>query len=202
MKNLFISAFLVAVLSNAAALAQKPEPHPFGITATDLAITFTTERAKIQSSPCSCFWLNGGSADGAVTFYRGLSVAANLTAEHASNVTPGLNLGKFSFMIGPRYTFDIFRNKVKKRGTRVFGEWLLGGVHGFDSVFPGPNGSTFSAGAFSTQLGIGSDIAIRRGFGVRLFEVDYVHTTLPNNGSNSQNDLRLAFGLSYRFAAR
>jgi len=43
------------------------------------------------------------------------------------------------------------------------------------------------------------DITIRKRFGVRLLEVDYVHTSLPNNGSNSQNDLRLSAGFSFRF---
>jgi hypothetical protein len=30
-----------------------------------------------------------------------------------------------------------------------------------------------------------------------LLEADYVRTWLPNNGSNSQNDLRLSFGIAY-----
>jgi hypothetical protein len=40
-------------------------------------------------------------------------------------------------------------------------------------------------------------VALSRGFGVRAFEVDYLRTSLPNNASNSQNDLRIAFGLTY-----
>jgi len=194
--------FLVAALSALPASAQTqqagpppPRPHTFGITSSDVAVTYTLERAKLQASNCNCFWLNGGSADAAITLYRGFGLAANLTGEHASNILPGVNLGKISFMAGPRYTYGASH-------TRVFGEWLFGVAHAFDGAFPGPTGLTASAGSFSTQLGIGTDIAIHKGLGVRAFEVDYVHTSLPNNGVNSQNDLRLAFGLSYRFGVR
>ena len=34
--------------------------------------------------------------------------------------------------------------------------------------------------------------------GVRVLELDFLRTSLPNNAANSQNDLRIAFGLSYR----
>ena len=194
-----LSTFLFAMM----AVAQAPttaNPDHFGVSSADIAITFTTERAKIQSSSCSCFWLYGGGANAAITFYRGLGIATNLTAVHASNITPGVNLGLLSFMVGPRYTFNVSRSA--RRNLRVFAEELVGYVHGFDSVFPGPNGTTFSSGAFSTQTGIGMDISNHKGFGVRLFEADFVHTSLPNSSSNSQNDLRLAFGLSYRLTAR
>jgi hypothetical protein len=36
---------------------------------------------------------------------------------------------------------------------------------------------------------------------VRLLEVDYVRTQLPNGYAGTQNDLRLAFGVSYRAAS-
>jgi hypothetical protein len=36
---------------------------------------------------------------------------------------------------------------------------------------------------------------------VRLLEADYVRTQLPNNYSQSQNDVRLAFGVTYHFGS-
>jgi hypothetical protein len=203
MKSRSIITLLAMVLFSIAVVAQKPaaQPHTFGITSTDLAVTYTLERAKVQSSACSCFWIKGGSVDGSINFYRGFGIAGNLSAGHANNITPGVNLGKVSYMVGPRYTFDLTRHAQKKYGTRAFGEILIGGVHGFDSIFPGKNETTFSASAFSMQMGAGMDVDLHKGFGLRPFEVDYVRTSLPNNGSNSQNDLRLAFGLSYRLRA-
>jgi len=195
---LLAGALSLAVVGVAQQAKPKEKPH---IGAIDLAVTYTLERAKTTPSSCDCFWLNGGSADGSVTIYRSLGVAANFTGEHASNVAPGVNFGKLSYMAGPRYTYNTSRftdRFTKKHGTQIFGEWLFGGVHGFDGVFPGATSVTSTANAFSTQAGGGIDVAILRGFSVRALELDYVHTSLPNNGSNSQNDLRLAFGLSYR----
>jgi hypothetical protein len=37
---------------------------------------------------------------------------------------------------------------------------------------------------------------------VRAFELDYVRTNLANNGSDYQNHLRLAFGVSYHIQRR
>src|ERR1700744_4939729 len=53
---------------------------------TDLAVTYNAERAKIASSDCGCFWLNGGSAEAAVTFYRGLGVAGSLGGGDAARI--------------------------------------------------------------------------------------------------------------------
>ncbi|MBW4040354.1 MAG: hypothetical protein HIU91_16150 [Acidobacteria bacterium] len=168
---------------------------------TDFAVTYTAERAKLAPSTGSYFWLNGASGDAAATFYKGLGVAANLTVNHASNITPGVNLSQTTFVIGPRYTLDTSRftdgRLTKNHATYLFAESLFGVVHGFGSVFPTNSGVATSASAFAMQLGGGANVALSRGFGLRLFELDYVRTTLPNNGSNSQNDLRLAFGVSY-----
>ena len=41
------------------------------------------------------------------------------------------------------------------------------------------------------------NLYLTRSFGVRLLQADYVRTTLPNAAANTQNDLRLAFGITY-----
>jgi hypothetical protein len=178
-----------ALMMTAAAVAQAPKADA---TSTDIAVTYSLERAKIALTDCGCFWLNGGSADAAFNFFHGFGVAGNVTGEHASNVVPNSGISQISFMGGPRYTF------VRKRHIRAFGEGLFGGVHAFDTSFPGSTGPS-SGNAFSMQLGTGVDVLLTGGLGLRLFEVDYVRTTLPNNASNSQNDLRLAFGVSYHW---
>jgi hypothetical protein len=33
---------------------------------------------------------------------------------------------------------------------------------------------------------------------MRVLELDFVHTSLPNNAGNSQNDLRIGFGVTFR----
>ena len=120
-----------------------------------------------------------------------LGVAANLIGWHASNLAGTGSVGKIAYFAGPRYTFSI------GHGSRLFGEALFGGVHGFDGSFPIATGTETTANSFAYQLGVGFDLALARGFGLRLIELDYFRGSLPDNGSGTQNDIRLAFGLSY-----
>jgi hypothetical protein len=175
------------------------------------AVTYTGEAAKRASSQNSGFWITGGSIDGAATLRRGLGFAANLSVVHASNITPGTNVGKTTIVFGPRYTKDT-TEWVRKGGwihkgdwfkkmppSQVFAEALFGFAHGFDGAFP--EGSTLypSASSAAIQLGVGVDVTLWKHFGARLFELDYVRTGLPNGAANSQNDLRLSFGVNYRW---
>jgi hypothetical protein len=187
---------VLAVAPLRAAAQQSPDKVHFGSPV--VALTYDLERAKIAGAGCGCFWLQGGSAEVAVPFYRGFGVAASFSGEHASNIQPGVDLSKLSYVAGPRYTFDTLRGR-RATGVQIFGEALFGGAHGFDSIFPVNGAVAATANSYAMQIGGGMDIALRNGLGVRAFELDYVRTGLPNNGSNTQNDLRLAFGLSYRF---
>jgi hypothetical protein len=189
------TAFAIVLLIAAFNLmAQVQPPAPAGNGAAqglDLAITYTPERAKIVDTSCECFWFQGATADAAFTFYRGLGVAAMLTGQHASDLAGGASVGKIVYLVGPRYTLSL------RHGSKLFGEALLGGVHGFDSAFPSASRTMPTANSFASQLGGGFDLSLARGFGLRLAEVEYFHSRLPNNGSGTQNDLRLAFGVSY-----
>jgi hypothetical protein len=186
-----------ALVSNLTA-QQTQKPH---VSETNVAVLFNLEHSQVAQSGTPGFWLKGGAVDASVTFWKGLGIAANFTDEHASNIYNNVSLGKIAVMAGPRYTFDTSKytnGMTKKHRTEVFGEALFGGVHAFDSTFPGTSAVQTTAGAFSMQVGGGTDVAIGKGFGVRAFELDWVHTNLPNNAANSQNDLRIAFGLSWR----
>ena len=193
------SVLLTAALMSATVSATAQKLNMKGGTA-DVAVTYTLERSKIANTACGCFWLNGASLDGAYTFHKGLGIAMNLTGEHASNIAnTGVNLGKITYLVGPRYTGKLDFGGVKRHYGRVFGEFLIGGTHGFDSVFPGAGTATATANSFAMQLGGGVDLNTKHGFAVRALEMDYVHTSLPNNGSNSQNDFRIAFGMAYHW---
>jgi hypothetical protein len=56
-----------------------------------------------------------------------------------------------------------------------------------------------SAGSFALEAGGGLNLLFSKSLGVRLLEADYVRTSLPNNASNTQNDLRLAVGMTWHF---
>jgi len=190
------------ILSGAAMQAQSVKTTLGGGLSADAGASYAFERAKLEPSNCGCFWLGGGSGDFAVTIFKGLGLAANVTGDQAYNNLPtGEGLNKMSYLGGPRYTYKAPR-LLKKHPTQFFSEALFGKVHGTNSVFPGATGTTTQATAFAMQAGVGMDIALYKGFGVRAFEVDYVYTQLPNNGSNTQDDLKLSAGLSYHFGKR
>jgi hypothetical protein len=199
-RTMWTAAVLFGVMAASGhAAAQQQTPDKFHFGGPVVAATFDLERAKVANVACGCFWLKGGSVDLAVPFYRGLSMAGSFGGGHATSNHSGGGLSKLSYLAGPRYTFDTSHFTGVPRSPQIFGEALFGGTHGFNSTFPAPGAAPSSANSFAMQFGGGMDILLRGGFGVRAIEVDYVHTALPNNGTNTQSDLRIAFGVSYHF---
>jgi hypothetical protein len=86
--------------------------------------------------------------------------------------------------------------------SRVFVEGHVGGVHGFDGVFPAANSANFSANAFAMQTGGGYDIDFNKKISFRPIAASYVLTHLPNGASNTQNDLKVGAGVVFRFPTR
>ena len=195
-RALLVSA---CMLAGATAWAQQPYPGASpAIVSTDLAVTYAAERAELAPGNCGCSWLQGGSADASVTFRSGLGIVASVTGDHASNFAPGVDVNKVAFMAGPRYTYTAWTGQAATTDVRrmqLYGQVLFGGVHAFNGVFPATAGTTSSATSFALQAGAGLNLFFSKNFGVRLLEVDYVRTALPNSASNTQNDLRLACGL-------
>jgi len=205
-RSVFRNALLagVFILAGAAACAQQAQPIARRSSlSTDLGLTYVAERAKIAPGNCGCFWLRGGGADAAITFSRGFGFAAALNGDHASNIAHGVDVNRVAFMAGPRYTRRIHTwsaGSQQERNLQFFAEGLFGVTHAFDGIFPASSGVTSSAHAFSIQAGGGINLRLSKNFGLRLLQVDYARTTLPNNASNTQNDLCLAFGIAWHFA--
>ncbi len=195
-KVLLVSVCLLATAPRQ--YAQEPRR-----VSTDLSVTYAPERSKIAPGNC-CFWMQGGGADAAVTFWKGLGVAAVFTGDHASNFAPGVDLNKLAYMGGPRYTYTVWTSNSGIAATpryQVFAQGLLGGVHGFSGVYPSETSVVPSANAFSILAGGGFNYLFTRNLGLRLLEVEYARTQLPNGASNAQNDLRLAFGVTYHIGS-
>ena len=179
-----------------------------------VAVTYSGEASKQPSISNSGFWLNGGSVDGAATIYHGLGAAANLSVVHAQEFSSKVSVGKTTIAFGPRYTKDITEwsrkgKWIKKEDwfkklppSQVYGEILFGVVHGFDGTFPDGLSINSSANSFALRLGAGLDVTLWHHIGARVFELDYIRTNLPNGAANNQNDLRLSFGVNYRFDTR
>jgi hypothetical protein len=127
------------MLAGATAWAQLPYSGASpAIVSTDLAVTYATERAELAPGNCGCSWLQGGSADVAVTFRSGLGIAASVTGDHASNFAPGVDVNKVAFMAGPRYTYTAWTGHAATTDVRrmqLYGQGLFGGVRAFNGIF-------------------------------------------------------------------
>jgi hypothetical protein len=200
-KMLLVSAFLLAgtIVWGQQAQSSAKQPTVF----TDVAVTYSMEHAELVPGQC-CFWLKGAGADAAVTFWKGFGIAAGMTGEHAANYVAGYDVNKIAYLAGPRYTYTVWTNNAGSAATprfQIFGEGLFGGVNAFNGVFPTSTGTTTSAGSYAIQAGGGVDVFFFKHYGVRLLEADYVRTALPNGVDNVQNDLRIAFGVTYHFGS-
>ena len=176
---------------------QNPGAKKPSTISTDLAVTYTTEYVKLAATGNS-FWLQGLSADGAVSLWNGLGIAANIDGDSGSNLAPGISLSQIQFTAGPRYTWTEKGNKPGDRYRwQVFGQGLFGVDHAFNGVFPTPTGVVPTATSLAIDAGGGVNLSLNKTFGIRMLEADYIRTSLPNNGSNTQNDMRLSFGVTY-----
>jgi outer membrane protein OmpA-like peptidoglycan-associated protein len=182
---------------------QSQKPVKPDTVSTDLAVTFATERFQTLPGPGS-LWFKGGGADAAFTFKSGLGIAVSLTGDHVSNVTPGVDANKITYLAGPRYTWTAWQGHASaadNRRLQVFGQGLFGWTHAFNGYYPALPAPTSSAKSLALQGGGGFNFYLTRNFGLRLVEADYVRTALPNGGNNIQNDLRLSAGVTWHIAA-
>lgn len=199
---IFGSVLLVSacILPSVAAGQQRSFAKTSQTVSTDVAVTFTLERADVVPTQC-CFWLKGGGADAAFTFWKGLGLAATVNGDQVTNYASGYDVNKIAFLAGPRYTHSLWAASTRDGGYKnriqVYGDGLIGEVHAFDGTFP--SGTTFksSAGSVALQTGGGVNMPLSRRFGIRLIEADYVRTLLPNGSANVQNDMRFGFGVTY-----
>jgi hypothetical protein len=140
MHTIFRGGVLLAgalTMGMAAGAQQHPSTNKLSIDSVDVAATFNLEHAQVAATGTPGFWLKGGSGDAAVTLFRGLGLAVNVTGEHAANIGNNVGLSQIAVMGGPRYT----RSLPMLHRTQLFAEGLFGGVHAFDSVFPGSTGT-------------------------------------------------------------
>jgi outer membrane immunogenic protein len=193
-RKVLVAGWLAAASAGWAQGGTEPGRRPVSI---DLGITYSTEHAQLAPGTCGCFWLQGGGGDAALTLWKGFGVAAAVTGELVSNYSPGVDFSKVSYMGGPRYTHSGWRRADVPGRLQIFGEGLFGAVHALSGAFPSGGGVVGTANSFAFEAGGGVNVLFTRSMSVRVLEVDYVRTQLPNGYANTQNDLRLAVGVSY-----
>jgi hypothetical protein len=148
--------------------------------------------------------LNGGTAEGVYWLKpkakgKDLGITVEFSGERANNIRSNVDLTQFSLVAGPRLT--LWKQKSAKPGTNLCGQALFGFVHASDSVFPVlPTSVNSSATSFAFQAGGGLNWPLKGKFGVRVFELDYLVTHLPNIANDYQGDFRASTGITYRIS--
>ena len=157
----------------------------------DLGVNYTADISNASPGVCGCFAMQGGGVNARFRLIDHLSAVADFSVVNTGSVS-GANygLGLMTLMAGPQ-----FRHRFGRY--TPYGQFLLGAVHGFNSVFPASSSS--SASGFIYAVGGGSETVLTPKFSARLIEVDYMHSDLPNNSNNWQNHLKIAAGLIYHF---
>ncbi|MGA8043837.1 MAG: hypothetical protein WCA37_13655, partial [Terracidiphilus sp.] len=114
-------------------------------------------------------------------------------------ILPSTDESKISFLVGPRYTFTAWKGHASaadQRRLQLFGQGLVGDAYGFNTRFS--NGST-SANELAIQTGGGLNFYFTKKFGIRPIEAEFVRTQIGTTGFSTQNDMRLASGVTYHF---
>ena len=190
MARLRIGSALLAFALAVTGAAQTTTPAVEKLSRLDLSVNYVADIANARPGVCGCFAMQGGGTEEAFYFGPKAALVADVSVVHTSQVS-GTNssLGLATFLAGPRYAF---RNK-SRYVPYVQGE--LGGVIGFDGLFPGQSGTTASSVAWS--IGGGMEMKYSRMLSFRLFEASYLNTRLPNNATSTQNNLKLSAGIVF-----
>jgi peptidoglycan-associated lipoprotein len=163
------------------------------------AVNFRYSEQVSNAPPgdCGCFGLEGAAVDAAWNLISldgwrgaGLGLAADFGVVHAGQVNgAGYGLTLTSFTAGPRV-------RLPGKRLQTFAQALFGVAHGSGSQFPSGSTLVSSANSFALDLGGGVDYSINQRLSVRALQLDYLRTSLPNIGSDSQNSLRVGVGFT------
>jgi outer membrane immunogenic protein len=190
----------VCMASGLTAWAQVQSAVRYAPASIDQAFTYAPERARLAPGTAAASGCKAAARTRAVNLWKGFGLIASFSGGHASNIASGVDANKIVYLGGVPYTRALpgpRKEAAPQRHLQYFGQALFGSVHAFNGVFPSHEGVKSSTDAFALQAGGGLNMALSWRFGLRLIQVDYLRTTLPNNGSDTQNDLRLAVGVTY-----
>lgn len=193
MAKLFRAAILLA--ASLAGLGLSPaKTWAQAIERMEIGASYNFVRTNAPPGGCGCFTMNGGSGWFGYSLDHNWKVVGEVGSEHASNIdgsASGLTLT--SFLGGLRFS--------PHPGHRIapFVQLLLGGAHASGALTPGTSGLSGSANGFAFAPGGGLDVKLKNHFALRAVQVDYLLTRINNGGNDHQNNLRIGFGIVYRF---
>lgn len=191
MRQSIVRLLLVVLALPAVLSARAEQPLPLG--QLDLGVTYAASHANFV--PGSTFWSQGGGLEVVGHVPYGLAVVADFAGLHTAGSSSTVPINLFTDTFGPRYTRLVVRRS--KHPLFLYGQGLIGEAHGFKGTYPGPNGTTSNALSFALQLGGGADLALSPHLTLRVAQLSWLRTQLPNNGSNVENEMRVGAGIVF-----
>jgi outer membrane immunogenic protein len=196
MKGSSTIKLLAAILLSAASLAhaQASGSAPFGLEngqapPLQVGLQFQATHANAPPGQCGCFWMEGGGLQVVRSFWPNLSVVGDIYygANGAINNTDE-QISIFNYVFGPRYNY-----RTSTRYT-PYGQVLGGASHVSSNYYAYKSGET----ALALQAGLGVETNLKRHYSVPV-EADWVYSRALNGVNTHQNNLRIGFGIIYRF---
>jgi peptidoglycan-associated lipoprotein len=174
-----------------------------------LGVTYQAAGANLTFASPASFFMQGGQVDLSAQVYKpfsakGITAVGSFSGMHTGNSGQGVPVSLIAFAVGPRYTtpWIVVKHGVN-RPIRFFGQALGGGAHGFDGLYPEASGPSTSASSYSLELGGGIDLQQKkRRFDLRLLQIDWLRTGLPNATDSTQNTVLFGIGIVFHDKAR
>ncbi|SEC64903.1 hypothetical protein [Terriglobus roseus] len=156
-----------------------------------VALRFVATEANAPPGSCGCFWLKGGAIDAALPLHRRLLAEVELAASTVDRVpatTRGLS--EITLLAGPRYTVPLHHATASAHA-------LFGAVRGFDADFVLRANRADTSTNFAMAFGGALELPLSRSFSLRVAEVDFIQTNLPNGANNRQRNIRMGAGIVF-----
>jgi hypothetical protein len=189
-----LPAFTAAMIATICSAQSAPAPSKSAQQSSALEIAFTYQGMHSDVINGSGFWLQGGAAQIHGRFYGGWGAVADIAGAYVANInSTGVGLDLVTATFGPRYTWKPANSRY-----RLYGQGLLGQAWGMNSVFPGPAGANTAANSMAIKAGGGMNFNLKPHLALRLLEIGYLRTQLPNSTNNVQNFLTIGAGFVLR----
>ena len=134
---------------------------------------------------------NGGSGSLAVNIAPTIGIVGDFGVYH--NNTSGVSTNNFTYLFGPKFAY-----RGNERVTPYF-HILLGGVHASSSFSTPSSSVSESSNAFALAIGGGLDAKVAPHIAIRVAQIDYLLTKLPDDKDDRQNNVRVSAGIVFRW---
>jgi len=188
----YLTIVLFAAMGPVLPLCAQATPNAKIPTPLEVTLAYSQLRSNGTAAACGCFWMQGGKVEFNLALIGNFSAVGELAGHHATDINSAHeDLSLVTYLFGGRYSYRRYRHVTP------FAQVLIGGVHGFDALFPTASGSTIVPDAFALTAGGGLNIRVSRYLAIRPAQVDYLQTRLPNDAANRENSLRLGAGIVF-----